>query len=62
MLWVLLLYLSCIVLQPSSAYVEDYYCGEHNCYERKSRRAGENPQDFHSEIGTNVYVFFFAWQ
>lgn len=58
MLWVLLLYLSCIVLQPSSAYVEDYYCGEHNCYERKSRRAGENPQDFHSEIGTNVYVFF----
>lgn len=38
--WLLLLCLSCIVAQPSSAYVEDYYCGEHNCYERKSRSAG----------------------
>ncbi|XP_042887504.1 dnaJ homolog subfamily C member 25 homolog [Penaeus japonicus] len=33
MLWSLLLCLSCIALQPSSAYVEDYYCGEHNCYD-----------------------------
>ncbi|XP_071517357.1 dnaJ homolog subfamily C member 25 homolog [Panulirus ornatus] len=34
MMWrFLLLYSLCIVFQPTNGYVEDYYCGEHNCYE-----------------------------
>ncbi|XP_042227131.1 dnaJ homolog subfamily C member 25 homolog [Homarus americanus] len=34
MMWrFLLLYSLCIVFQPTNGYVEDYYCGENNCYD-----------------------------
>ncbi|KAG7166275.1 DnaJ subfamily C member 25-like [Homarus americanus] len=36
MMWrFLLLYSLCIVFQPTNGYVEDYYCGENNCYDLK---------------------------
>ncbi|KAK4320241.1 hypothetical protein Pmani_008892 [Petrolisthes manimaculis] len=30
---VLLIYSLCVVFQPAQGYVEDYYCGENNCYD-----------------------------
>lgn len=42
-MWRFLLFFSlCFAFQPANGYVEDYYCGEHNCYECEYKGRGGN--------------------